>query len=93
MTVRIRFKGPLASQIPRNIIEVQVSNEIRTLNDILGILLGEYPEAGAIWESAEQMDTDALLLKNGVDIGLLDGLDTVLNDNDEIIVLPLVHGG
>ncbi len=79
--------------MPRDIIEVQHTDELTRLKDILGILLGEYPEAGAIWESPEQMDTDALLLKNGVDIGLLDGLDTVLKDNDEIVVLPLVHGG
>jgi molybdopterin synthase sulfur carrier subunit len=33
------------------------------------------------------------LLVNGKDIGFLDGMDTVLEDGDEILLLPPVAGG
>lgn len=33
------------------------------------------------------------LMVNGQDIGFLDGLDTVLQDGDEVLIIPPVAGG
>jgi molybdopterin converting factor small subunit len=46
-----------------------------------------------IWDNVEKMDQEAMILVNEVDIGLTGGLDTILKQGDELVVLPLVHGG
>jgi molybdopterin converting factor small subunit len=46
-----------------------------------------------IWTDSERMDREAMILRNEADIGLTGGLDTVLENGDTIVVLPLVHGG
>ena len=64
-----------------------------TLKLVLDKALKEIPDAKEIWATSEQLDREALLLKNEVDVGLLDGLKTIMENDDEIVVLPLVHGG
>ena len=91
MNLRIQFRGPLASKLtePVNITLPEGS----TLHVALDKVLEEVPEVREVWRTSEQMDREALLLKNETDVGLLDGLKTIIEDNDEIVVLPLVHGG
>lgn len=36
---------------------------------------------------------NALILVRGKEIGVLDGLETEVNDNDEIVLIPVSHGG
>ena len=36
---------------------------------------------------------NALIIINGKEIGVLHGLQTVLDDDDEMILLPVAHGG
>lgn len=35
----------------------------------------------------------ALILVNGVDIGVLQGMETLLREGDEVVILPVAHGG
>ena len=37
--------------------------------------------------------SNAIILVNGVEIGLLKGLKTELKDGDEIVFIPVIHGG
>ena len=46
--------------------------------------------------SDQQLDdsrSNALILINGREISVLNGLETKLNDGDEIVFIPVVHGG
>jgi molybdopterin converting factor small subunit len=36
---------------------------------------------------------NALIMVSGREISTLDGLDTLLNEGDELSFLPIVHGG
>jgi len=36
---------------------------------------------------------NALILVNGKEIGVLQGLQTMLDDGDELVLLPVAHGG
>ena len=36
---------------------------------------------------------NALVLLNGREIGVLDNLDTVVEDGDELVLIPVSHGG
>ena len=37
--------------------------------------------------------SNSLILVNGREISVLDGLETILCDGDEIVFVPVVHGG
>jgi molybdopterin converting factor small subunit len=37
--------------------------------------------------------SNGLILVNGREISVLNGLETKLNDGDEIVFVPVVHGG
>ena len=44
----------------------------------------------------EQLDSpkpNALILVNGKEISILKGLDTKVKDGDELVFVPVVHGG
>lgn len=36
---------------------------------------------------------NAIILVNGKEISVLNGLDTVLADGDEVVLVPVIHGG
>jgi molybdopterin converting factor small subunit len=36
---------------------------------------------------------NTLILVNGKEISVLNGLDTMLEDGDEVVFVPVVHGG
>ncbi len=43
-----------------------------------------------------ELDTplpNSVILVNGVEIGLLKGLKTELKDGDEVVFIPVIHGG
>ena len=42
---------------------------------------------------AEELKSNALIVVNGREISALDGLETKLKDGDELILIPVVHGG
>ncbi|MFW9918004.1 MAG: MoaD/ThiS family protein [Candidatus Thorarchaeota archaeon] len=92
MKVRIRFRGPLASQMSIDRVELEAP-EASTLQQALDLALNTIPPMKEVWDDSNQIDREALLLKNEVDVGLLDGLSTILEAGDEIVILPLVHGG
>ena len=92
MRIRIRFRGPLASRLSTETIELEVDNN-SNLHQVLEKLLLAIPDIKETWDSPEQIDRDTLLLKNETDVGLLQGLHTLLQKDDEIVILPLVHGG
>ncbi len=39
------------------------------------------------------LKTNALILVNEREISVLDGLNTVLQDGDEVVFIPVIHGG
>jgi molybdopterin converting factor small subunit len=44
-------------------------------------------------DNSEDPRPNALIMVHGKEIGALRGLDTVLNENDEVAFLPISHGG
>ena len=92
MKITVRFRGPLSNQMKSDTFHVEVGSET-TLHDVLSRIIEENDALEAMWKDPEQMDRDALILHNDVDIGLLKGLDTQLSDGDALLVLPLIHGG
>ncbi|MFX1605914.1 MAG: MoaD/ThiS family protein [Promethearchaeota archaeon] len=92
MKVTLHFRGPLAKKFREGTIELELDNNT-SLSDILSVVIECERSVKEVWSSPEVIDRDALILCNGVDIGLSGGLDTRMNEGDTIVVLPLIHGG
>ncbi len=92
MKIEIRFRGPLASKTGMQVFYVDME-EGANLGMTLQSLIESKEAVENVWSDSEMMDREALMLRNEIDIGLTDGLDTLLEDGDKIVILPLVHGG
>jgi molybdopterin converting factor small subunit len=92
MQVLVQFRGPLNNHLGTDTFQIDVPSG-STLEYALSVLLEKEPVVGEVWGSPAEMERDAFMMCNGVDVGLLEGIKTVMNDGDSVQVLPLVHGG
>jgi molybdopterin converting factor small subunit len=90
--VKIAVRGPLSVHLGPSPVELE-ADEGTTIKTLLGGFLTMHQQIRTIWSDVEQIDRDALIVCNGIDIGLTGGLETRLTDNDSIVIIPLVHGG
>ncbi len=92
MKIEIRLRGPLSSIMKEPIQSLEIQTGI-TVHELLLRLIRDYYVVQSRWNTPEDLDRDALILVNDVDIGVLSGLQTKLNDGDVVSLIPLVHGG
>ena len=94
MPLTLKFIGALRqiSGKPQAKIDFQ---EGLTLKILVAKVSVEMPQLGKIFSDQQLGDarSNALVLVNGREISVLDGLETVLHDGDEIVFIPVVHGG
>jgi len=50
-------------------------------------------EKSLVDQLGKDYTANALILVNGREISVLKGLETKLNDGDEVVFVPVVHGG
>ena len=69
--------------------------ECKSVVELIKYLGRQIPELrrSLIDEQFSVTRTNALILINGKEISVLEGLETILNDGDEIVFVPVVHGG
>ncbi|MBS7615126.1 MoaD/ThiS family protein [Candidatus Bathyarchaeota archaeon] len=76
----------------------QISLEIKR-NEKLGDVIKKISETSQnlrrilIDPELETPLSNTVILVNGVEVHLLKGLDTELKDKDEIVFIPVIHGG
>jgi MoaD family protein len=92
MKVKVRIFGDLTSTLGnKHIIELNGAATVKTLTNAIAKkagqtrrgYLGEFKVGGA----------DLAIMVNGKNVTLLDGLNTLLNDEDDIVIMPFVVGG
>lgn len=82
--IRVKLLGSFIHGIGK---EVEVSAEnVKKVRDLLELLKGRNPEV-------YPGNPNVIVLVNGVEVGVLKGLDTELKDGDEVVLLPAAHGG
>lgn len=66
-----------------------------SLREVVTRIIEEQPKLKQALIDPELNDprTNVLILVNGKEIGVLEGLDTELKDGDELTLIPVVHGG
>ncbi len=89
--VNIKVLTPLSQHVGNN---KQIETEGRTVREALSVVMGKYPKF------KEQLFGDGTSLRdfinvflNGEDIRSLNGLETKLNENDHLTIMPAIAGG
>jgi molybdopterin converting factor small subunit len=94
MVVNVKFVGSFRGLCGKNVlavafrksvsVEVLVKKVVESLPKLKNALVD--PNSG---EPRRNM----LVLVNGREISVLDGFKTMLNDDDEVVFVPVMHGG
>ena len=94
MPLSIKFIGALRHISGKTQLAVNFQ-EGMSVKALLSKLAQDLPELKKTFNDHELNDSrsNSLILVNGREISVLNGLETKLNDGDEIIFVPVVHGG
>jgi molybdopterin synthase sulfur carrier subunit len=94
MAVTVKFLGSLrhVSRVRELALDCK---ERFSIGELVNELTNEMPELkrSLIDQQLEDPRPNALILVNGREISVLNGLETKLKDGDEIVFVPVVHGG
>jgi MoaD family protein len=93
MTIMVKFIGAFRRFSGRSELELDCRGPA-TVGELINEI-GELPqiERSLIDQQLENMVPNALILVNNREISVLNGLETTLKDGDEVILVPVVHGG
>ncbi len=94
MVFTIRFIGSLRASSKKSKLSLNFENAV-SLREVVNKLIEEQPKLRRALIDPELDDprTNVLMLVNGKEIGVLEGLETKLKDGDELVLVPVVHGG
>lgn len=74
--------------------EREVTADGTTVGDVLRNLVAAYPDTSTQIFSAEgELNRFVNVYLNDEDVRVLDGLDTAVGENDELVILPAMAGG
>ena len=93
MAVTIKFIGALRHASGASTIVVNC--EDCSVKDLICRITETSPELklNLVAEEPKDLRPNALVLVNGREISVLNGLQTGLKDGDEVVFVPVVHGG
>ena len=93
MPLSLKFIGALRHISGKTQLTINFQKD-STIKELLSRLSKELPQLEKTF-SEQQLNSssNALILVNGREISVLKGLDTELKDGDEIVFVPVVHGG
>ena len=93
MPLTMRFIGALRQISGKTQLTVDFQEGI-SLKDLVAKISQEMPQLEkTLGDQLSNSRLNSLILINGREISVLNGLETKLNDGDEIVFIPVVHGG
>jgi molybdopterin synthase sulfur carrier subunit len=94
MAITVKFVGALRHFSGAGELALDCKGCI-SIGELVNELIKELPELkrSLIDQQLEDPRPNALILVNGREINVLNGLETKLKDGDEIVFVPVVHGG
>jgi MoaD family protein len=94
LPLTIKFVGALRhlSGKTNTTLDVEDGASIRTVVDAISL---QIPALKHTFTDSDLNDSrsNSLVLVNGVEISVLAGYDTKVADGDEVVFIPVVHGG
>ncbi len=94
MAITVKFIGALRHASGKEKLAVDCKRDASLL-DLMNELTKELPalRRNLLDEQLEEPKPNALILVNGREISVLNGLETKVKDGDEVVFVPVVHGG
>ncbi|MGC8895540.1 MAG: MoaD/ThiS family protein [Candidatus Bathyarchaeia archaeon] len=94
MTVTVNFIGVFRTISNRNKIDIKIE-DAAPLREVIKKIVEKFPTIKRTLVDPELEDPrpNALILVNGKEISVLNGLETLLKDGDEVVLIPVIHGG
>ena len=94
MPLTIKFIGALRHISGKTEFTLSFQEGI-SIKKLVNKITQEFPELKHTFSDQELNDSrsNSLVLINGREISVLDGYETKLKDGDEIVFVPVVHGG
>lgn len=94
ISVAVRFVGSLRSLAGRGKIILKMERDT-PLKDVVKLIGEKFPEMGKAIIDPELGDPrpNTLIVVNGKEISVLNGLETLLRNGDEVVFIPVSHGG
>ena len=94
MTITLKFIGSLRHASGTDSFSMSCK-KATSLIDLVNEVTKEAPSLrrSLLDEQLEEPKPNALILVNGREISVLDGLETKVKDGDEVVFVPVVHGG
>lgn len=94
MPITVRFIGSLRASAEKSRFTLELKKTI-SLREVITKIVGEQPRLKRALIDPELDDprTNALILVNGKEVSVLQGLNTKIEDGDELVLVPVVHGG
>jgi molybdopterin synthase sulfur carrier subunit len=94
MVITVRFIGSFRGVSGKNKLSMRVKDAV-PLSKVIKRIVEEQPrlKRALIDPELEDPRPKTLILVNGREISVLDGLDTIVENGDEVTFIPVVHGG
>jgi MoaD family protein len=94
MTISVKFVGALRHVSGVDKLALDCKGEI-SIRELVSEITKDTPalRQSLIDQQLEDPRPNALILVNGREISVLNDLETTLKDGDEIVLVPVVHGG
>jgi MoaD family protein len=94
MVITVKFIGAFRSISGKNKLSIAAKDAI-SLSEVIKRIIEEQPKIkrALIDPELEDPRPNTLILVNGKEISVLNGLDTMVENGDEVIFVPIVHGG
>ena len=94
VAVTLKFIGALRRDSGTDKLTVDCKKGASLL-DLVNAVTKDFPalRRNLLDEQLDAPKPNALMLVNGREISVLDGLETKLKDGDEVVFVPVVHGG
>jgi molybdopterin synthase sulfur carrier subunit len=90
--IKVRFFASMREVFQEKEREIELER-FSTIRDLLKLLCNTYEQRQRIFDQSGKNRTDITILKNGRHIQFLDGIETRLEEGDEIAIFPLIYGG
>jgi MoaD family protein len=94
MAITVKFIGALRSISGKSKVSIKAKDSV-PLSEVIKQVIEEQPKIkrALIDPELEDPRPNTLILVNGKEISVLKGLDTIVEDGNEIVLVPVVHGG
>jgi molybdopterin synthase sulfur carrier subunit len=94
MTVNVKFVGSFRGVSGKSEIAFRFSSPV-SLKILVAKVVERLPKLKSALVNPESGEprSNMLVLVNGQEIGVLNGIETNVNDGDEVVFVPVIHGG